>query len=74
MTIYICGAGPTGLSLAWLLKNRGIDIVIIEKSKIAGGSWATKYTKTGLPTQHSPQVFSTSYLNTLKMWEEMGIE
>lgn len=77
MTIYICGAGPTGLSLAWLLKNKGQQIVVIEKYKAAGGTWAARWLRKhehNLFTQHSPQVFSTSYVNTLALWKEMGID
>lgn len=75
MTIYICGAGPTGLSLAWLLgKHRDKKIVIIEKYKVAGGTWATKWVGPNkLFTHHSPQILSTSYVNTFKLWGEMGI-
>lgn len=77
MTIYICGAGPTGLSLAWLLgakKNK--KIVIIEKYKAGGGTWATKWVSGPygkLFTHHSPQILTTSYVNTFKLWREMGI-
>ena len=73
MTVYICGAGPTGLSLAWLLRNRGQDIVIVEKYHSAGGTWAARW-KGGLFTQHSPQILSTSYLNTFKIWNDMGLD
>ena len=73
-TIYIFGAGPTGLSLAWLL-NKDINkkVVVIEKYKSAGGTWTTRWTDNNLFTQHSPQVLSNSYINTIKLWEDMGI-
>jgi hypothetical protein len=73
-TIYIFGAGPTGLSLAWLLRNEpNKKIVVIEKYKSAGGTWTTRWTDDNLFTQHSPQVLSNSYVNTIQLWEDMGI-
>ena len=73
-TIYIFGSGPTGLALAWLLsKDHNKKIFVIEKYKSAGGTWTTRWTDDKLFTQHSPQVFSNSYINTIKLWEDMGI-
>ena len=73
--IYIFGAGPTGLSLAWLLKKEtNKNIFVIEKYKSAGGTWTTRWTDDNLFTQHSPQVLSNSYVNTINLWKDMGID
>lgn len=72
-TIYIFGAGPTGLSLAWLLSKKGNRVTVIEKYNSAGGTWATRWTENDLFTQHSPQILTTAYINTIALWEEMGI-
>lgn len=74
-SIYIFGAGPTGLSLAWLLKkDTNRPIIVVEKYKSAGGTWTTRWDDNNLFTQHSPQVLSNSYINTINLWKDMGID
>ena len=47
-TIYIFGAGPTGLSLAWLLsKEKENKIIVIEKYVYGGGTWTTRWKSMG---------------------------
>ena len=76
-TIYIFGAGPTGLSLAWLLsKEKENKIIVIEKYVYGGGTWTTRWKSMGdnkLFTQHSPQILNKSYVNVINLWSKMGI-
>jgi hypothetical protein len=72
--VIIFGAGPTGMTLAWLYSRRGFNVTVYEKWKGGGGSWATKWTDDGYFTHHSPQVLATSYVNTFNIWNEMGID
>jgi len=70
--------GPTGLSLAWLLGNGNVKnkIVLYEKGSVVGGTWAAKWKQIGdkyLFTHHSPQIIA-SYVNTFKLWKDMGID
>ena len=34
MKYVIVGAGPTGLSLAWILAQNNVEVTIIEKSQV----------------------------------------
>ena len=72
--VYIFGAGPTGLTLAWIYGSSGRKVTVIEKYNKVGGSWATKWSPDGLFTQHSPQILSTAYVNTFALFEEMRID
>lgn len=72
--VYIFGAGPTGLTLAWIYSSRGYEVTVYERWKAAGGSWAAKWTEDGDFTHHSPQILSTAYVNTFAIWKEMGID
>ena len=72
--VYIFGAGPTGLTLAWIYSQKGFQVTVYERWKAAGGSWAAKWTEDGEFTHHSPQILSTAYVNTFRIWNEMGID
>ena len=37
----VIGAGVSGLTAAWELKNRGFDVVVLEKSDRCGGVIST---------------------------------
>ena len=77
-TVHIFGAGPTGMTLAWILSKRGKKVVIYEKYSEPGGTWTTKWLKDNndakLFTQHSPQILSTAYVNTIDLWKDMGMD
>lgn len=72
--VHIFGAGPTGLTLAWIYGKQGRKVTVYEKYDKVGGSWAAKWTKDGKFTHHSPQILSTAYVNTFDLFEEMGID
>ncbi len=78
-TVHIFGAGPTGLTLAWILSKKGKKVVIYETYSEPGGTWTTKWLKndnnnTKLFTQHSPQILTTAYVNTIDLWKDMGMD
>lgn len=73
-TLSIFGAGPTGLTLAWIYAKQGRKVVVYDKYKNVGGSWATKWTEDGLFTQHSPQILTSAYVNTFDLFDEMKID
>jgi len=75
--VHIFGAGPTGMTLAWILSKKGKKVVLYEKYKEPGGTWTTKWLTDDNKkwfTQHSPQILSTAYVNTFDLWDEMGID
>lgn len=79
MTIRIFGAGPAGIATAWGFKDTDDEKRIYERYNDFGGTWVTnevkdRPTNSTLYTQHSPQILSTAYVNTISMWREMGID
>jgi hypothetical protein len=71
----IIGGGPSGLFTAWMLikNNPLLNITIVEKSKYLGGCHRAAYTKSGYFYEHSPRIYSNSYLNFIKLLSEMDI-
>ncbi|MFD4600086.1 flavin-containing monooxygenase [Streptomyces sp. NPDC058464] len=48
--VYVIGAGPGGLAVAYALRARGIRAVILEKSDDVGASWRRHYDRLHLHT------------------------
>lgn len=69
----IIGAGPASLSLAHLLSSLKKSILIIEKSSVIGGCHRVE--RVGdkhLFTEHSPRIYSNSYINFSMLLKDMG--
>ena len=62
-----------GTFLAYKLSKEGHDIHLYEKEKYLGGCWGTKYVD-GYFSEHSPKLFFNNYHNTIKFFEEIGID
>ena len=45
--VAIVGAGVTGLSVAWNLRQRGFRTLVVERSGIAAGAWASSQAASG---------------------------
>ena len=74
MKIHIVGAGPTGMSLAWeLLRSGEHEITIYDKKVSAGGSWWEPSTEYRDLHAHRI-VFDKAFINTMSLFEEMGID
>jgi len=73
MKISIIGGGPCGTFLAYKLSKEGHDIHLYEKENYLGGCWGTKYVD-GYFSEHSPKLFFNNYHNTIKFFEEIGID
>jgi len=56
MKFIILGGGLTGCTIAYLLKQKGHDITIIEQDKQIGGMCKTYY-KNGLKYEYGPHIF-----------------
>ena len=67
----IVGAGPTGLTLAYLLSKYRKTVAIIEKDNIIGGCHSVKRVN-GLFTEHGPRIYIDNYLNFTRLIENMG--
>ena len=48
--ILIIGAGVAGLVTAYLLKEQGKDVVLIDKGRIAGGNTKNTISRGSIPT------------------------
>jgi hypothetical protein len=73
MKYIIIGAGPSGLAFANYASKFDNEIIIIDKDKSIGGCHRVKRVN-NLFTEHSPRVYSTSYVNFIKLLKEMNIK
>lgn len=72
MKYIIVGAGPAGLSLAYILSKHNYDIVLIEKDIKLGGSWNSDWIEGKYFSENSPRVlFFSGY--TKKLLNDIGI-
>jgi len=73
MVVTICGAGPTGLALAWELSSTNRKVVVYDSKPSAGGSWWEPHKD--VRDLHSHRlVFDGAYINCRQMFKEMGID
>jgi cation diffusion facilitator CzcD-associated flavoprotein CzcO len=52
-SVIVVGGGAAGLSAAGALKQRGIDVVVLEQDPQIGGTWARRYDRLRLHTVRS---------------------
>ena len=73
MMITICGAGPTGMALAWELSSTNRKIIVYDAKPSAGGSWWEPLED--VRDLHSHRlVFDSAYVNCRHMFKEMGLK
>lgn len=73
MVVTICGAGPTGMALAWELSNTKQKVVVYDSKSSAGGSWWEP--EDNVRDLHSHRlVFDGAYVNCRQMFREMGLD
>jgi hypothetical protein len=68
----IVGAGPSGITLAYLLSKQGKKCILVDKQASIGGCHRVLRVD-GMFTEHSPRVYLTSYLNTRTLLEQMDL-
>lgn len=69
----IIGAGPSGLITTYLLAKSGKKCLLIDKNNNIGGCHRVVRVN-GLFTEHGPRIYSSSYLNTINILNDMGID
>jgi hypothetical protein len=74
----IIGAGPVGLTLAFLFSKIGKSCLILDNMNSIGGCHRVNRITTpgntyGLFTEHSPRIYSNSYVNTINILKCMNI-
>lgn len=60
MKYVIIGGGPTGLSLAWVLAQNNVEVTLLEKTQMLGGSWKNHWIDNKYFSENSPRVLSGS--------------
>lgn len=69
----IIGAGPAGLTLAYYLNLLSKTCLLIDANNSIGGCHRVERVN-GLFCEHSPRVYSNSYLNTINLLKSMNIQ
>jgi hypothetical protein len=75
-TVYdycIIGAGPTGLTISYLLTKIGKKCILIDKNQDIGGCHRVNRVN-GLFTEHGPRIYSSSFVNTKNILKKMDID
>lgn len=67
----IIGAGPTGLTIAWILAKYGNKVLIIERESNIGGCHRVTRVD-GLFTEHSPRMYFGNYYGLQMILNDMG--
>lgn len=67
MTVVVIGAGPGGLAVAAQLRQRGIEVRVLDRSDRVGSSWRAHYERLHLHT-----VRWTSHLGDFRMPRSFG--
>lgn len=68
----IVGAGPSGLTLAFYLSKLSYRCLIIDQNKTIGGCHRVNRVN-NLFAEHGPRVYSSSYVNTIKLLQDMNL-
>ena len=69
----IFGAGISGLSMAWTLKQAGFNVVVLEKERDAGGVIKTR-SEEGFMMEWGPNSTMATSDKVLKMIKDIGLE
>ena len=73
MRVCVLGAGVSGLSAAFYLKRKGIEVTVLEKESEPGGKMRTVYEK-GYIVEAGPNGFLDGKPYTLNLVKALGIE
>ena len=73
--VGVVGAGITGLACAQTLRNNGVDVTLLEKSRGIGGRVATRRIDSGASFDHGAQYFTVTdatFEKQVKRWCDLG--
>lgn len=71
--ILIAGAGLSGLTLAWKLRNKGYEVNILEAADKPGGRIQTVKLNGNTPVEMGATWFGEKHVNLLSLLGELGI-
>ena len=69
----IIGAGPTGLTVAYGLANKGKRVLVVDRQSTIGGCHRVVRVN-GYFTEHSPRVYLSSFVNMMKWFKHMHMD
>lgn len=72
--VIIIGAGLTGLTLAYLLKKKGVDALILEARNRLGGRIHTAYKADSAPIELGATWLGKQHRNLIQLLEELAIQ
>ena len=75
--VVIVGAGPSGITAAFVLATMGQRVLLIERERAIGGCHRPTYvTSRGVQwfTEHGPRLYSKSFVNMFALLKSMGID
>ncbi|MBT3181594.1 MAG: protoporphyrinogen oxidase [Deltaproteobacteria bacterium] len=72
--VIIIGAGVAGLSAAYYLRKRGVDVDIIERAKGVGGNLRSALKEDRYLIEYGPHFFSAESESLIKLSRELSID
>ncbi len=73
-SVAIIGGGVAGLTAAWSLARRGVDVVVLERSPRLGGLVETERPLPGVMLEHGADALLASKPGGLSMLKQLGLE
>jgi photolyase PhrII len=74
--VLVIGAGLSGLACARALTDHGLEVVVVDKGRAAGGRMSTRRADAALRFDHGAQFFTArgeSFRRHVGAWEERGV-
>lgn len=69
----IAGAGPCGLTIAWILSHYNKKVLIIDRESDIGGCHRVRRVD-NLFTEHGPRIYTSAYVNTINLLSDMKLD
>lgn len=73
MKVIIIGAGIAGLTVAHELVEKGFEVEVYDKDRLAGGMARSTRTSEGIPSEHSWRGYAPFYFNTFEIMSRVPI-
>ena len=73
MKVFVIGAGPSGISLAWFLTKKNWQVELIEKENYVGGLGSSReinHKGEKILLDSGPHIFHTNDREMINIWKE----